>query len=408
MFKVTIARGLWVLLFMVFVIQSCKKDDTTVPSIPSPVSHERGEIVEISSMGTYTTEDVRQVLDATGEEFDFHLSHSLEAFSVKYYTVDHKGNSILVSGALYVPQRRASLAMMSIMHGTVTARDHVASVSPESSTEGIIGLLTASMGYITMVPDYPGFGVSQMPHPYLHAASLVPSVIDFIVATKEYCVENEVIYKDELFLTGYSEGGYLSLMVQKAIEEDYQGEFELTAVAPMAGPYDLEATFDKIFEDDAYSSPAYVAYVLTAYNRVYNWNRLNKFFKAPYAGIMNSLFDGSNSWAQVENALPETLEELMHPDFKDIYCETEGSCVLAAVKENTSLDWRPEAPVHFIHGDCDDIVFCMNANNAMEAFIANGADNILLSILPGQDHETAGPIAVSSAIAWIEDFHPDM
>ncbi len=60
---------------------------------------------------------------------------------------------------------------MSIQHGTETKRDRVASVSPENSTEGIVGLLSASMGYLTMVPDYPGFGVSTCMHPYLHAES---------------------------------------------------------------------------------------------------------------------------------------------------------------------------------------------------------------------------------------------
>jgi len=406
MFKVNFTKGLWVLLSMVFVIQSCQKDETANPIIP--VTHERGEIVQMTSMGTYTTDEVRQILDATGEDFDFHLSHSLEAYSVQYYTVDYQGESILVSGALYIPQKRASLAMMSIQHGTITNRNHVASVSPQSSTEGIIGLLTASMGYITLIPDYPGFGVSNMPHPYLHGASIVPSVIDFILAAKEYCSENEIIYKDELFLTGYSEGGYASLLVQKAIEEDYQSEIALTAVAPLSGPYDLETTFEKIFEDVSYSSPAYVAYILTAYNDIYNWNRLHKFFKAPYAGMMNNLFDGSKTWGEVENALPETLPELMHPDFKDIYCDTEGSCVLDAIRENTLLDWTPQAPIHFFHGDCDDIVFCLNANNAMEAFLSHGARDIQITILQGEDHATAGPLAITGGIEWIEDFHPDM
>ncbi|MEN8226181.1 MAG: hypothetical protein ABFS05_12560 [Bacteroidota bacterium] len=398
-------KGLLLLLIMAFVIVSCKKDETYEPLIPA--DHERGEIVEMKSMGLFTKDDVQQFLDESGADFEFCLNLTVEAFSVKYYTIDHKGNDILVSGALFVPQERA-LAMMSIQHGTITKRDQVASVSPENSTEGIIGMLTASMGYITLVPDYPGFGASNLSHPYLHAASIVPSVIDFIIAAQAYCSENDIMYKDQLFLTGYSEGGFVSLMAQKTIEESYQGEIELTAVAPLAGPYDLQNTFDKIFQEVSYSTPAYVAYLLSAYNDVYHWNSLDKFFKAPYASMMPDLFDGSKSWSEVVNSLPTTLSELIHPGFIANYYDKKESMVWDAMKDNTLLDWTPQTPIHFFHGDCDDVVFCINAINALDAFLGNGAYDVQLTILEGVDHETAGPYAITGAIGWIEDFHPDM
>ena len=399
-------KGLLLLLIIGLILLSCKKDDSAEAVFP--VDHARGEIVKMTSMGLFSTADVQQLLDNSGTTFDFHLSHSVEAFSVQYYTVNHKDELILVSGALILPQDRASLGMISMQHGTISRKDHVASVSPENSTEGIIGMLTASMGYITLIPDYPGFGTSNLKHPYLHAKSIVPSVIDFILAAEEYCMENNYVSMKKLFLTGYSEGGYVSLMTQKVIEESYSDEINLTAVAPLSGPYDLHNTFDKIFEDNNFSTPAYVAYVLTAYNNIYNWNSLGSFFQAPYASMMNELFDGSKSWEQVIDALPETLSELMHPDFNSNFVDTEESIVRTALMENTLLDWIPEAPIHFFHGDCDDIVFCLNATNAMEAFLANGANDIQLTILEGKDHETAGPFAITGSIQWIEDFHPDL
>lgn len=395
-------------LALAMVMLSCKKDDDNDIQTFPVEDHERAEVLEAKSMGIFTVEDIQQLIDETGTDLQFALYHPVEAFSVKYYSVDRNGNDILVSGALYVPQSGRAMPMMSIQHGTITKYDHVASVSPHSSTEGIVGLMTASMGFFSVVADYPGFGVSNSDHPYLHAASIVPSVVDFIMVGKQYCIDNAIKLKNEVYMTGYSEGGFISLAAQKVIEESYSNEINLAGVAPMAGPYDMYGTFEKIFEDGSYSTPAYVAYVLKSYNDIYHWNRLSSFFKPQYASIVNGLFDGTKAWYEVENALPASLEELMHPDFIDNYYLKEESVVTKALIENTLLDWTPKAPIHFFHGDCDDIVFCMNANNAKEQLIANGARDVQLTILSGENHETAGPLAIAAAIAWIEDFQPDL
>ncbi|MEN8226347.1 MAG: hypothetical protein ABFS05_13405, partial [Bacteroidota bacterium] len=197
-------------LFMVF--QACKKSDDTVPVAPDPVEHQRGDIAKVTSLGIYSTDMIEQIIEESPIDFTQMLAHSVEALSVQYYTVDHEDNMILASGAIFVPQNRSAFPLMSIQHGTETRRDLVASVDPENSSEGKIALLTASIDYVTLVPDYQGFGVSLDFHPYLHANSLVPGVIDFIIAGKNYCQQNDIQLKDELYLSGYSEGGYVSLL----------------------------------------------------------------------------------------------------------------------------------------------------------------------------------------------------
>jgi hypothetical protein len=283
----------------------------------------------------------------------------------------------------------------------------VASVSPESSVEGTIGLFFSSMGYITLVPDYPGFGASKISHPYMHAQSLVPSVVDLILATKDYCAQNGIVHKDHIFLTGYSEGGFVSLAAQKEIEQSYRGQIDLSGVAPLAGPYDLRSTYDKMFSDADFCEPAYIAFLLTAYNNIYEWNKLDEFFQAPYASLMPGLFDGSKYWWEVINVLPGSLAEMMHPDFNKNYFEDQESVVWKALSDNTLLNWVPEAPLHFFHGDCDNISYCLNAINAMEAFSSAGAD-VQLTLLEGENHETGGPPAINGAINWIEDFYPEL
>jgi len=394
------------LIALLMVFQACKKDDETItPTVP--IEHQRGEIASVSVLDAYTIADIQQILSNGGAIIPFQMEYEVDAYAVRYYSVNKEGEVILVSGGLYLPKTTSALPMISMQHGTETKRDRVASVSPTNSVEATIGLLSASMGYATIIPDYPGFGASSCMHPYLHAAANVPCVIDLIQAGKEICNEKDVALTGELFLTGYSEGGYVSLLTQKKIEESYQGQLSITAVAPLSGPYDLSGMFEMIFGGGSYSNPAYIAYFLTAYNDIYQWDCLNTFFKSPYASMMPDLFNGSKSWGQIVNQLPSELNDLMHDDFTGNYFNFKTSMLMDAISENTMLNWKPEAPVHFFHGDCDDIVDCMNAHNALDAFLLNGATDVQLTLIPGGNHESTGPLAIEGALGWFNTFQED-
>lgn len=384
------------------LFSACKKDERITPN--APISHQIGEIHEIRSMGVFSPNEIQQILDESGAIFPFELSYGIEAFSLDYYSINARGEMILVSGALFIPQCEDELPLLSIQHGTQSKSDLVASVSPQNSVEGMIGLMAASMGYITTIPDYPGFGISHTSHPYMHAASLIPSVLDLMSAAKTHCSENQIKLNSQVFLTGYSEGGFLSLATQKTIENHYSNDYDLTAVAPISGPYDLTGMIDTIFKSNSYGNPAYIAWFFTAYNDIYGWDRLDDIMNAPYAEMSPGLFDGSHGWGQIESQLPSEYDKLIHPGFRDSYLNGNEAKTRAAVAENTLLDWVPQAPVHFIHGDADQIVPYENATTAFSRFTANGAESIQLSNIPGGTHASSGPAAINLALEWFETF----
>lgn len=398
------------LLTATFILlnQGCNKDESNNP-LPTPtVNYERGDIITSKQIGDFTDEEIKKMLSDAGVNVPFILKYGVKVFSIKYSTVDSKGANIVTSGALFLPKGVDNASLLSLQHGTETKRDRVASVSPNNSTEGIIALLTASMGYFTVVPDYPGFGVSDLMHPYMHAASLVPSVLDFMRAGKSYCSDNQISLDGNVFLMGYSEGGYVTLLTQKAIEEQHKNEFNLIGVAPLSGPYNLKGMIDTIFQQNNYSSPAYIAYFFTAYDEIYGWNRLSDFFKAPYASMMPSLFNGNKTWGEIVNQLPKSFSGLMNPTFVSEYNKGLEPELSAAIKENTILDWRPETRLHFVHGDADQIVPIYNVLTAIEKFKANGSDNVELTTIQNGTHETTGPVASFDAIHWFESLDEDL
>ncbi|MBC8180669.1 hypothetical protein H8E88_06040 [candidate division KSB1 bacterium] len=139
---------------------------------------------------------------------NFQLKYNVEALRIVYQTIDARGEVVQASGALMVPIGADSLPMMSVQHGTETFRESVASVNPTNMAEGYLGLVAASMGYLITLPDYLGFGVSEVLHPYVHAKTNAITVIDLLRAVKSYSNEKSIITNGQLFLAGYSEGGY--------------------------------------------------------------------------------------------------------------------------------------------------------------------------------------------------------
>lgn len=368
-------------------------------------STERGTIIQNTSLGQLSSNEINQMLAAANAAVPLQLTYNVDVFSMNYYTVDRNGDPVIVSGAILIPVGLNGLPMVSIQHGTQSKSDLVASVSPANSSEGNIGLIMASMGYLVVIPDYLGFGVSSGIHPYFHAESLIPSIIDLMRAARSYCNSNSIILSGDVFLTGYSEGGYASFLTQRKIELEYSQEFNLVAVAPMAGPYDLYGTVSAGLQAVQYNStPAYPAYLFTAYNEVYGWNRLDEIFNEPYSSRVENLFDGSKTWGEVIDQLPTTIGELFRTDFIESYTAGNETEIITALQENTILDWIPDAPINFIHGDADNAVPIQNAITAMNTMVSNGTGNVQLTIIENGTHESAGPEAAITAIQWFENF----
>ena len=77
---------------------------------------------------------------------------------------------------------------------------------------------------------------------------------------------------------------------------------------------------------------------------------------------------------------------------------------LSAIQDNTVLDWTPQTPIHFFHGESDEIVPIQNAYTAIETFTANGATDITLTIIPNGTHESSGLSAIFGTIEWFENY----
>lgn len=386
---------------LVFVLSSCDSDS---PTGNDNQTYDRGTVISSTKTSSFTPQTIETLMQQSGIITPFTYSYSVDVYDVVYQSVDAHENKIRLSGALMLPTGKDNPSLLSIQHGTETKSTSVASNHPLSSPEGMIGLISTSQGYLTLVPDYPGLGISEGIHPYIHAKSTSLSVIDFIRAGQNYCEENGITLNDKLFIGGYSEGGFATMATQREIESNYSSEFTLTASAPMACPSNLKWMSYFLLAKETYQVPMYLAFIMTAYDDIYGWNRLGEIFNSPYAENMKNYFNGSMSYGDINSALPTKITDLFKTTFVTSFLAGNETVIDAALDENTLLGWDPVAPMRMYHGDADTTVFYQNSVDALNDFNSRGATNVELITIPGGTHATSGLEAYIGMMNWFNSF----
>ena len=172
----------------------------------------------------------------------------------------------------------------------------------------------SSPGYITLMPDYVGLGISDLMHPYVHAQSEADAGVYLLQAAETLGLEFGFSFDDEFYSTGYSQGGHASMAFSRELQENWSEEYPLTASAPLSGPYDISGTQSiQIAESDTYSNPAYIAYNIIGWNSYYGniYEDLSEIFQEPYATGLPALFDGDTDAATINAYLPDLLSDML-------------------------------------------------------------------------------------------------
>ena len=336
----------------------------------------------------------------------FSADYDVNAYRVTY-DMPFLGDTIEVSGALFVPQGfddPCGLPIHIYMHGTIFDRTDAPSFL---SIEGSFGGLMSTLGQLVLMPDYVGLGTSELMHPYVHADS--ESDAGFYMMRAADALSDELGYalNGQNFISGYSQGGHAAMALARDLTTTaYGDEFPLSGAVPGSGPYDISGTqFPQTFEFETYSNPAYLAYNVIGWNSVYGtlYDDLSEVFQEPYASTMLDLFDGTNDAETINNACPSTLEEFLQPGLvEEIQNDPMHPFHLAAL-DNDVYQWIPEAPVEMYYCTQDEQVFYQNALVADAWMTENGSTLHSSTNLGAYDHGQCAGLAIFGGTLWIQD-----
>jgi hypothetical protein len=356
-------------------------------------------------MDTMTAEEIIFELEADFSDIEIPLDiiYDVSLYRVEYHTVDPHNVPTIASGVIALPlDQSGPLPFFSFQHGTILRRTSVASVNGFD----VISMWLGGRGYITVLPDFLGLGVSEMLHPYMVSIPSATAVVDMIRAGRHLCDSLNFSFSEQLFLSGYSEGGYVTMAAHKYIEEELAEEIQVTASAPCAGPYDLSTVmYDLMMTPEPYGSPYYLPYTVLAYNDVYElFTSPSEYFIPPYDTLLPPLFDGNHSGNEVNNVMPAIPMDIFLPEFVEEVTSDPDHPLRQALQENDVYPWVPQAHVTLLHSIDDELVPVENTLNTYDYFIEHGAENVEIYVDNLGSHGQAASILLLAAIAWTEEF----
>ncbi len=349
----------------------------------------RGEMLQINKITELTREQiiaVRDTLNAHMEEkVELQIEYPIAIYTMRYQSVDPAGQSTPVSALLVLPiDAEKRFPLLAYQHQTLLERVEAPSQKPLDFAA--IGFATG--GYAVIASDYLGLGDSTLLHPYVHAQSLANSVIDGVRAARSFFVEQSYPESGQLFLAGYSEGGYATMAAHRMMQQNYPEEFTVTASAPMAGPYDLsDATLNFILKEEDHPNPYYVPYLILPYQQIYEFNaQTEPIFSADYPSTLAALYDGSFSSKQINDQLP-SVEEYFDAAFLQAVLANQALWLHTALKANDVYRWNPTAPMYLLHCPDDNQVPFQNSQTAYEYFIGQGNQRVELIAIDSSELE---------------------
>lgn len=322
-----------------------------------------------------------------------------KAYKIPYLTTDEHDNEIDVSGLFVIPTEMPNIvnqigfSMVSDDHGTIFANADAPSVigSNNGTPDGSSIILTSLGGFATLQPDYIGFGDSYKKHyhPFILKKSLANSTIDFIKAVKKFAINNNIKLNNQLFITGYSEGGYASMATLEKIEEDV--ELNVTMAIPMAGPYDVNRTIFGVFSTPKLSVPSFMANFAYAYSKAYDKN-LTSIINEPYASKLPTLLDGTITRELIDPKLTyDTTGKsgLFNPTLVNNFLTDSKFWFREVAVENSVYAWSPKTPIKLLHCQGDDVIpYSMSqlTEATMNAMGAKDVSLIPVELTLGLDH----------------------
>jgi Secretory lipase len=343
------------------------------------------------------------------------ITYTLDMQKITYQSVGADGFPHTMTGLLILPRAvsgaRPSVPILMYQHGTEPYRLYSPSRyllhmdRPGDYPEIMVAAAIAAGGYAVAMADYEGMGDNTSPQPYVNGSVLARQVIDMLRASRDRIATatSPCIWNNQLFLMGYSEGGYVTMTTTRELQLRNAAEFTVTAAAALSGPHDLSGTMRTLMLSNSTSkAPYFLPFLLTGYNYAYGgqssiFNSASA-LASPFNSTIPSLFTGSTTSDKISEAMGMTFspvslivpKSVLTTTFTALLTtDTAAGSAYSFLRQNDSFRdpenggtiWRPMVPVRMYHHQSDELVPYGNSQVAFDAFSSAG----------GKRHGGTGP-----------------
>lgn len=403
--KTNFLRNLFVIAIFLSIFSACDLFDKNTDTIPTDQY-----LVSYDIEKSYLPAFIKGILEPFANDYPemepiiSKLEYGVTVYKISYKT-SFDGEEILASGLVSIPISVGEFPVLSYQNGTNTLHSNAPSVNPDNELFLLLEFM-ASTGFVVTIPDYLGFGSSDnMFHPYLDKESTVQSIIDMQHAVKELVANYlDVDLNGDYYIAGYSQGGWSTMQLQKAIEKDFSDVFNLRASACGAGPYNLNYINEYVLGLDEYPMPYFLGYIFNSYYNLEGITTpINEVFQEPYDARIPILYDGTKASEEINNQLTIKIPHLFTEDYVSNYkTDTKYSSIIDMLTINSVEAWKTTTPTMLLHGTEDTFVPPMGSNRMFAEFQLQGVgvNDVVLIPLPGKNHQTGIIPASIASISW--------
>ena len=354
----------------------------------------------------FSDQSMRRVLAILEREAGRHTL----SLSCIYRSASPQGDSLWVSGRMYLPRTRRVRGVVLAPHFTICADREAPSRS--------VGLevVFALEGYVVVVPDYVGYGVSaHLTHPYLHWHSAATTAVDMLSAVPDllshygYEVNSvgEMVgtqpdilqqagtpaHPDNgripLWIVGYSQGAAAALGAVRLLEERENSPWHIAGLYAGGGPYDVAGTYEACVAADYTGIPCAIPMLVMGTSEAYMLGlRKEDFFKEPLLSHYEEWIEEKRyTMNEIKARMGSCrLSDAMTHEGMDKTC-SETARFYQALQQSSIVGYAPACPAVFFHSTDDDMVPCMNTLRQQDA--CGGVDGIRFNIAPYGSHMKA-------------------
>lgn len=308
------------------------------PQVP-PTDQTQGGFQSIGNRVDNSVSNIQAAINSAGGQ-NITAQYAVNTYKLEYMTLDSANALVKVSGLIAIPEKSTPSPVISYQHATTFTNESSPSFQLTANKESI-EIALASLGYIVFSADYIGFGSSSgRDHPYLQKKPSANAVNDMLKAAKTWSDFNDIETNDQLFMTGYSQGGYVTMAAFQDLHNNPQDGLQLVTAVMGAGPYDLNLALNELVEE-------------------------NLGVSLPRLDIPDSLV----------GPIIDLLESIFIPDDANVGFERDFlERFLTNDRQDDVHNWQPLVPIKLFHGNDDETVPIASSESTLNTMLNLGAD----------------------------------
>jgi acetyl esterase/lipase len=318
-----------------------------------------------------------------------------EAFRILYRSTNPSGETIPVSGAIFIPSGPAPAGGRNVIAWAHPTSGVVPPCAPSLMPDngGMMWNLGNMIGegYVVVATDYPGLGTDGI-HPYLIGESEARAVLDSVRAARDLPQSGA---SNRFAVWGHSQGGQAALYTGE-IAARYAPELKLYGVAAAAPATYLVTLFD----DDASTSQDLVAMTVLSWTRLQGVSVTSVVEPQDMPAFERTAKDCIESVAEFEK-----IERDESPLKRGQYLKVNPAKAepwKGIMEHNSPGQARAGAPVFIAQGTADTTVDPAVTKRFAETLCAQGTPVTFVS-LPGVTHTFAARDSANAALRWMAD-----